>query len=237
MRRSTMARAQATPTLTLGIDEAGRGPAIGPLVMAAVALDTGAARTLTRAGLRDSKSYGAGDEARARRAALAAEVQARARFCVVVDVEVDELDARVVRGELNQLEREVAERMIGAAPACTRMIADGKRMFAPLCARVAGLEAYDDGESRHAAVAAASVLAKVQRDARWEAICARYAEFGPITGGGYVNDGTRAFLRAYAARHHALPPEARRSWPHPYLADLVAAEALAPPPGRQLALL
>src|SRR5687768_7936280 len=49
--------------LTLGIDEAGRGPAIGPMVMAAVVLDTPAARRLTRAGLADSKSYGAGDDA------------------------------------------------------------------------------------------------------------------------------------------------------------------------------
>ena len=213
MRRSTMARAQATPTLTLGIDEAGRGPAIGPLVMAAVALDTGAARTLTRAGLRDSKSYGAGDEARARRAALAAEVQARARFCVVVDVEVDELDARVVRGELNQLEREVAERMIGAAPACTRMIADGKRMFAPLCARVAGLEAYDDGESRHAAVAAASIIAKDERDRQFAAIAARYrAEFGELAGGGYLNPATRAFLDAHRQRYGRLPAETRLTW-------------------------
>ena len=51
-----------TPTnrLTLGIDEAGRGPAIGPMVMAAVAIDSKAAAALSRKGLRDSKSFGAG---------------------------------------------------------------------------------------------------------------------------------------------------------------------------------
>ena len=46
----------ATVRITLGIDEAGRGPAIGPMVVAAVALDTRAAQRLTRAGLRDSKA-------------------------------------------------------------------------------------------------------------------------------------------------------------------------------------
>ena len=50
--------------LTLGIDEAGRGPTIGPMVMAAVAIDSKAAAALTRKGLRDSKAFGAGDEAR-----------------------------------------------------------------------------------------------------------------------------------------------------------------------------
>jgi ribonuclease HIII len=54
--------------LTLGIDEAGRGPSIGPMVMAAVALDTRAAAALTRAGLTDSKSYGAGSRSRSARA-------------------------------------------------------------------------------------------------------------------------------------------------------------------------
>ena len=42
--------------LTLGIDEAGRGPAVGPMVMAAVALDSRDAAALTRKGLRDSKA-------------------------------------------------------------------------------------------------------------------------------------------------------------------------------------
>lgn len=208
--------------VTLGIDEAGRGPAIGPMVMAAVALDTGAARRLTRAGLRDSKSYGAGEDARSRRAELAAQIRELAAFVQVEVVEVDEIDRRVACKELNVLEREVALRMIEAAPSCDRVIADGRRMFAPLAARVPGFESHDDGESVHACVAAASVVAKTLRDERFEQIRARYTgEFGDISGGGYVNDGTRRFLRAYAERYRTLLPEARRSWPHPYLADLI----------------
>jgi len=221
--------------LTLGIDEAGRGPAIGPMVMAAVALDTKAASRLTRAGLRDSKSYGVGDDARARRAEMAACVRDAARYVRVEVIEVAEIDARVACGELNVLEREVALRMLEPAPRCDRIIADGRRMFAALAARIDGFEAHDEGESRHAAVAAASVVAKVQRDALFEAIRARYVEeFGPISGGGYVNDGTRRFLRAYAERYQALLPEARRSWPHPYLVDLLGDLR---PPGPQLPLL
>jgi ribonuclease HII len=232
--------APATPRatrskITVGVDEAGRGPALGPMVLAVVALDTRAAASLTRAGLADSKSYGSDDDARARRAELAVKVREVAMFVAVEEVAVDEIDRRVCCKELNLLEREVAARLLGGAPAAHRIIADGHRMFKPLAVRFPNLEAHDDGESVHAAVAAASVIAKVLRDQRWDEIRGRYnAEFGEIIGGGYVNDGTRKFLRAYAERYGALPPEARRSWPHPYVHDLIGDQR---PPGPQLSLL
>nr|MBA3539788.1 hypothetical protein [Deltaproteobacteria bacterium] len=47
-------------------------------------------------------------------------------------------------------------------------------------------------------------------------------EFGAISGGGYANAGTRKFIRAFAERYGRLPDETRRTWPHPYVADLVA---------------
>ncbi len=92
--------------LTLGIDEAGRGPSVGPMVMAAVALDSKSAAALTRKGLRDSKAYGAGDDAHAMRLDLAAEIRSRAHFVVVIEVSHTEIDDRVSRNELNVLERE-----------------------------------------------------------------------------------------------------------------------------------
>lgn len=199
--------------LTLGIDEAGRGPILGPMVMAAVALDPPAARALTRAGLADSKQYGAGAEARARRAELAALVRARACFVTVEVIDAAEIDARVAHGELNLLERERAAKMITLAPTCARIIADGAKMFAPLREQFPALRAYDRGEERHAAVAAASVVAKDLRDAWYVGMCARYRDqFGEVAGGGYLNDATRSFLRAYRDRHGDLPPETRRSW-------------------------
>ena len=212
--------------LTLGIDEAGRGPAIGPMVMGAVALDSKAAAALTRAGLRDSKSYGAGEEAHQIRCALAAKIRERAAFVHTHVVPHDEIDRRVVRNELNVLEREVATVMIDAALAATpgvrRIIADGKRMFAPLGARYDMFESHDRGEERHAAVAAASVMAKVLRDEHYAAIRARYEpEFGAIAGGGYANAATRAFVVAYASRYKRLPDEFRRSWPCPYVEHIV----------------
>ena len=210
---------------TLGIDEAGRGPVLGPMVMAAVCLDTTGARVLTRAGLRDSKAYGAGDKAHALRAALAAKVRERAVHFEVRVVDVAEIDRRVRRKELNVLEREVAESLIQRAPRVDRIVADGKNLFRPLATRFPKLVAWDKAESRHASVAAASVLAKQRRDEIFARICQRYGPlFGEVRGGGYVNERTREFLRAYARRYRGLPPEARRSWPHEYLRDILGAD-------------
>jgi ribonuclease HII len=216
--------------LTLGIDEAGRGPAVGPMVIAAVALDSRSAAALTRAGLCDSKTYGAGDEAHAIRQGLARQIRGRARFVSLIEVEHTEIDLRVLRNELNVLERELAVRLIDQAPAVDRIIADGRQMFAQLRQRYANFESHDRAEARHASVAAASVIAKVARDERFARIRARYeSELGPITGGGYANAATRRWLRAYAERYGRLPDEARLSWPHPYVEDLIGCVRPRPP--------
>ena len=143
------------------------------MVMAAVALDSKTAAALTRKGLRDSKAYGAGDDAHAIRAELAAEIRLRAHFVVVIEVSHTEIDSRVCRNELNVLEREIAIKMIDQAPTCDKIIADGKRMFSSLAARYEQFTSLDHAEDHHAAVAAASVCAKVRRDERFNEIRAR----------------------------------------------------------------
>ncbi|MEO8704354.1 MAG: hypothetical protein ABI867_30145 [Kofleriaceae bacterium] len=232
-----MARSRRTVApnrLTLGIDEAGRGPSVGPMVMGAVAIDSKAARALTRMGLTDSKTYGAGEDAHAVRCELAVEIRKRAIFVHTICVEHAEIDDRVSRNELNVLERELAVMMIDQAPTVDRIIADGKRMFAPLSLRYAHFESRDHAEEHHAAVAAASVVAKVLRDQRFNEIRKQYEDIvGPIAGGGYANAATRRWLRAYVEKHGKLPAETRLSWPHPYVADLIEVRK----PSAQLALI
>lgn len=222
VQRMTKRRNPIPNRLTLGIDEAGRGPAIGPMVMAAVAIDSKTAAALTRMGLRDSKAFGAGEEAHAIRLELAAEIRKRAVFVATLEIEHDEIDRRVCKGELNVLERECAGKLIEQAPACDKIIADGKRMFAALSLRYQQFISVDRAEEHHASVAAASVVAKVIRDERFNQIRRRYEpELGPITGGGYANAATRKWLRAYVEKYGRLPDEARRSWPYPFLQDLL----------------
>src|SRR5262249_29498203 len=125
---------------------------------------------------------------------------------------------------LNRLEQERADLLIRRAPTVRRIVCDGERLFSPLCARFPHLEAVNNGESEHAAVAAASILAQVPRDQPWGKFCRRYTpEFGELVarGGGYTNPATHAFLRAYIGRYRTLPPEARRSWPWEFAEDLL----------------
>jgi len=202
--------------LTLGIDEAGRGPGIGPMVLCAVALDEDRGARLATLGVRDSKAFGSSDKSKAVRARLALEIERVALFVGYEVCEVPEIDVYVSRGGLNELEREKAAALIQRAPACARLIADGRTLFSPLAAAFPGLEAKDKADAEHVAVAAASVCAKARRDALFAAIAKRYEpDFGPLAGGGYVNPKTKAFIAEYVRRFGQLPPEARKSWPWP----------------------
>jgi ribonuclease HII len=215
-------------TLVMGIDEAGRGPLLGEMVLAAVALEPVASRRLSRLGVADSKGFGSGPEAHAARCALAIAIRTHASYVRLEVCDVATIDAYVARGALNVLERERAALLIGAAPSCKRIVADGKRLFGALRDTYPHLHAVDGGESAHVAVAAASILAKVHRDELFARIAARYEpEFGPIRGGGYVNEATRTFVRAHFSRYRRLPDEIRTSWPWP---DATALSALASAP-------
>lgn len=213
--------------LVLGLDEAGRGPVLGPLVVAGVALDLRGASALRRRGVKDSKHFGIGEEARERRRELADAVQ-RLAFRVVVRVlpaaEVD----RYTEGQgLNVLERLAADRILAEAGPVRRIVADGQSVFGPLTRRYPHLEAFDRGEARHVSVAAASIVAKTRRDDLFAVIAARYAEeFGEVKGGGYVNAETEDFLRRFHARRGRLPEETRFSWKWPVLRELSGQPAL-----------
>jgi ribonuclease HII len=208
--------------LTIGVDEAGRGPILGPMVMAAVALEPRRAASLTRAGVCDSKSFGAGVEAHQARTALVPRILEAAAAWALVVIDVTEIDRYTRHGGLNRLEHLHADRMLRSLPAADRIVADGRKLFTPLRARWPQLKAIDEGEKAHVAVAAASVLAKVRRDEMWLRIEARYrGEFGTLEGMGYVNPATKRFLRSYIGRHRSLPPEGRRSWPWTFAADLL----------------
>lgn len=217
--------------LVLGIDEAGRGPIMGPMVMAAVALHPKASASLTRAGVADSKRF-AGPDAHELRAALVPRILDAATFYAVRVVDVETIDTACLDNGLNRLEQRIASSMIELAPACRRIVCDGHRLFSPLVARYSMLEAHDNGEDKHVAVAAASILAKVRRDEIFATIWARYATVCGLEdapkGGGYMNDATRSFLRILVGRLGDLPPEGRRTWPWDFLGDVWPADRPRP---------
>jgi ribonuclease HII len=189
--------------------------------VAAVALRPQRAAALTRRGVCDSKAFGAGADAVARRADLATHVSRLADFVGVEVLEHSEVDDFTSRGLLNLLERQAARRLIEAAPSVQRIVADGVQVFGPLRREHPHLQAVNDGESAHVAVAAASIVAKDHRDRLFTAIAERYREeFGEVRGGGYVNAATADFIRRYHQRYGCLPPETRRSWTWSVLVEL-----------------
>ncbi|MBK8480895.1 MAG: hypothetical protein IPL40_06935 [Proteobacteria bacterium] len=221
--------------MLIGIDEAGRGPVVGPLVVCALRVDEAGARALAALAPRDSKAYGAGPRARAARSALAR----RLREIAQVELEVaaaEEVDRWASAGGLNRLEQALATRLLRRlARPTTTIVADGARLFGPLQRQWPLLRALDRADQSHPVVAAASIVAKVERDERLGALLAALPGALPgesagdeaggddrhPAGGGYPNAATARWLRAHVARHQALPPGLRRSWSWPVLVELL----------------
>jgi ribonuclease HII len=219
----------------LGIDEAGRGPVIGPLVICGVWLRPAGERAVRELGVRDSKAFGSSAAARAERARLADEIRQVAAHVTLLSTDAQEVDRRVRRGELNLMERELARAIIDSGPPVKRIVADGRRLFGPLAQHYPTLVAEDRADANHLVVAAASILAKVERDARFEALIAPAArKLGQaVRGGGYVNRGTETFLRAYVARFGDLPDGVRRSWSWSVLEEMGFGDQLPLLPARE----
>lgn len=177
-----------------GCDEAGRGALIGPLTAAAVILDP----TRTIAGLDDSKKLSA-----ARREELAEEIRAKALDFYVVFLSAKEVD------ELNvyQASRAAMLRCIAAlTPPPDYVLTDAM----PLRARSqppAPCYALIHGDARSASIAAASILAKVARDARMCELHRLYPQYNLAQNKGY---GTSEHLDRLA--HFGPCPEHRRSF-------------------------
>jgi ribonuclease HII len=155
--------------LVAGVDEVGRGPLAGPVVTAAVILDP--ARPID--GLRDSKAL-----TPARREALAALIRERALAWALGRAEVEEIDAHnILRATLLAMERAVLA--LPVAP--ERVLVDGNQ-----CPRVPWpVEAVVGGDALVPAISAASILAKVARDAEMVELDARYPGYGLAVHKGY----------------------------------------------------
>ncbi|WP_254546077.1 ribonuclease HII [Halomarina pelagica] len=193
-----------------GADEAGKGPVLGPMVAACVVAPASALPD----GIDDSKRL-----APARRESLAASLRAHADVTVgVARIPVARIDDP--GADMNSLTVAAHAEAIADAGVPGRGLSGvvdagdvdaarfGRRVAAALDAEV---EVHPEhrADETHPHVAAASVIAKVERDARVARIAAEYGEVGS----GYPSDPiTREFLREYVREHGALPACARSSW-------------------------
>ncbi|MGD2129732.1 MAG: ribonuclease HII [Lysobacterales bacterium] len=177
--------------LTAGVDEAGRGPLAGPVVVAAVILDPAAPID----GLDDSKRLD-----RARRESLFGLIRERAACWSIVEVHADEIDRlNILQATLLGMARAVA----GLDPAPDLALVDGNRAPALPCA----VRTIVQGDRLEKCISAASILAKVHRDALMRGWHQRFPEYGFDRHKGYP---TRDHLRALA--RHGPCPLHRRSF-------------------------
>jgi len=193
----------------LGIDEAGRGCVIGPLVVAGVIIEEGRLRELVRQGISDSKKLSS-----ERRAEFFSLITSQASFWAARQIPPVTID----ENNLNLLEsREIVSLIVEASP--EEAIFDVPTHPAGVSNFVKSIRAYlsvevslrgeNRADEKFPLVSAASIIAKVTRDQLIEELKERYGDFGC----GYAHDPkTRAFLRRYFEKQGKFPPIVRRKW-------------------------
>lgn len=177
--------------LVCGIDEAGRGPLAGPVVAAAVILDP--ARPIP--GLDDSKKL-----SEKKREALAEVIKSQAVAWAVAWATVEEIDSlNILQASLLAMRRAVER--LGVAPVSA--LVDGN-----VCPRLdCPVQAVVKGDGSVAPIAAASILAKTDRDREMLRLHALHPQYGFDRHMGYP---TPAHLAALG--EHGVSPIHRRSY-------------------------
>lgn len=156
-------------TLLAGVDEVGRGPLIGAVVAAAVILDP--ARPVD--GLGDSKMLTS-----ARREHLAEEIRDKALAFAVAEASALEIDELNIYHATHLAMRRAIDAL---KPSAEYLLVDGNRLPGH---HVPG-QAVVKGDARHPAIGAASILAKVARDAQMLALHERFPDYGFARHKGY----------------------------------------------------
>lgn len=195
----------------IGVDEAGKGPVLGAMIAAAVHADP----TTVPDAVADSKTIDPPT-----REALATTLQ----HDDAVDIGIAYIPVTAIDDpatDMNTLTVEAHAAAIRALPTDYRndhALLDAGEVDADRFAdRVAnhlptppGLQAEHEADATDPLVAAASIVAKVTRDAHITAIGSNY---DTAIGSGYPSDPTtREFVHEYTTAHGHLPPCARTSW-------------------------
>jgi ribonuclease HII len=173
----------SAPGLLAGVDEVGRGPLAGPVVAAAVILD----ELKPIKGLRDSKVLGPVTRTR-----LAGEIRAKALCVCIGQASVEEIDAlNILQATMLAMQRAVE----GLRLPPTQVLVDGNRL--PRL-RVPA-EAVVRGDATVAAIAAASIVAKVFRDELLTQLHDTHPAYGFADHKGYATAEHLAALREHGA--------------------------------------
>ncbi|MCW4054251.1 MAG: ribonuclease HII [Candidatus Bathyarchaeota archaeon] len=201
--------------LVAGVDEAGRGCVIGPLVVAGVLVKEKNLTVLRQLGVKDSKLLSS-----KKREALFKEISRLAEKHHVVKLLPSEID-RVVEckkklHKLNRLEAQTMAQIINSLSPDEAYV-DAADVFEDRfkqhiqegLAVKARITARHKADKTYTVVSAASIIAKVERDREIAALKVVYGDFGS----GYVTDQkTLRFLKQWIKTHSEYPSCVRQSW-------------------------
>src|SRR5574339_5684 len=202
--------------LLCGVDEAGRGSVIGPLVVAGIMIKKSKTRNLDEIGVRDSKKL-----TRKKRNALFYEILDIAEFTCVYKIGPKEIDESVLRNNLNKLEGRVMANIINHLEGDIAYIdsCDGNIERYTMLLR-SHLNPYNSNVKIFAmhkadilniAVSAASIIAKVIRDTEIENLQEQFHNIN--IGSGYPADRrTMEFINNLIQEKNNFPDFIRRSW-------------------------
>lgn len=192
--------------LYLGIDEAGRGAVIGPLVMAGVEVTKYAIEQLKELKVRDSKQLTPSQRER-----LYDEINKIVRATYIEIAFPTEIDKWVVTKNLNKLEEEMAKRIMRKSKASVIILDSFSANAISLASRLQ--KAFGDkkiivehkADEKYIIVGAASIIAKVTRDRHIKRL-------GKDVGSGYPSDPiTQQFIKEHI-NEKDMQQHIRQSW-------------------------
>jgi ribonuclease HII len=198
--------------LLLGADEAGKGPVVGSMFVAGLVIEEEKLFDLAGIGVKDSKLL-----APARRETLARKILGIATDHYILEVKPNVIDELRTVMTMNDIMVKSFSQVLARLHA-DRAILDAADVDAARFARrvkaasqtTMDLIAEHKADQRHSVVSAASILAKVQRDASMRELEeAMHCKIGS----GYPHDqDTLDFLQNWVKENHDLPACARHSW-------------------------
>jgi len=201
--------------LVAGVDDAGRGSVIGPLVIAGILIEEGDIPKLVRLGVKDSKLLSP-----SRREALAIEIKRIAKKHAVVKLSPSEIDKVVEKGRklfrLNRLEAQAMAKVIellkpdvAYVDASDVLEERFKQHILECLPFKVEIVSEHKADGKYPVVSAASIIAKVERDHEIAELKAKYGDFGC----GYPTDPkTLNFLRRCLENFKGYPEFVRKSW-------------------------
>ncbi|MBC7130229.1 ribonuclease HII [Candidatus Bathyarchaeota archaeon] len=201
--------------LVAGVDDAGRGSVIGPLVIAGILIDSGKLSLLEKLGVKDSKLLSPH-----KRESLAAEIKKLVDKWTIIKLSPTEIDRVVESGrklhKLNRLEAQAMAKVIDelkpdvAYVDASDILEERFKQHIQECLHSkVKIVSEHKADKKYPVVSAASIIAKVERDREIEKLKAKYGDFGC----GYPSDPrTKVFLHHCLEEMGEYPNFVRKSW-------------------------